>query len=110
MRVGDWAISSLCMLDDRATLSRPRGNLRLCLVCRNEFSSGHWPASGVGRHNFGCRVDGTLNLLHDRLWVVPWLGVPQIAGQLEFTPENWADWTQAHSVVSECPVNYEKYG
>jgi hypothetical protein len=48
-----------------ASFCRPCGNLHSCLVFRNEFSSGRWPASGVGRHNCGCLVDGPLNLPHD---------------------------------------------
>jgi hypothetical protein len=65
---------------DRATLRRPRGNPRSWPVCHNEFSSGHWPASGVDGHNCKCRVDDPLNLPRDRLWAVPCQGVPQTAG------------------------------
>jgi hypothetical protein len=53
----------------------------VALVVRNDFSSGHWPASGVGRHNGGCHVDAALSLPHDRLWVVTCLEVLQTAGR-----------------------------
>jgi hypothetical protein len=43
------------------------GRPRSWPVCRNEFPSGHSPASGVGGHHFGCHVDGPLNLPRDRL-------------------------------------------
>jgi hypothetical protein len=45
-----WGLEPSCGLDDRATLYRRRGSPRSWPVCRNEFSSGHWPASGVGGH------------------------------------------------------------
>jgi hypothetical protein len=55
-------------------------------VYHTEFSSGHWPASGIGGHNCRCRVGGPLNLL----WVVPCLGVLQIAGRkvAKFSPKH----------------------
>jgi hypothetical protein len=33
----------------------------------NLFLSSHWPASGIGGHNFGYRRDGTLNFSPHRL-------------------------------------------
>jgi hypothetical protein len=71
-----------CGLGDRAILCCPPGSPRSWPVCRNEFSSGRWPASGVVRHDCGCRVDGPLNLQRDRLWVVPCRGLPQTAGRI----------------------------
>jgi hypothetical protein len=76
-RIKIWAISPSCGLGDRATLCRPRGNLRNWLVYCTEFSSGHWRASDVGGHNGGCHVNSPKNLLHDRLWVIPCLEVLQ---------------------------------
>jgi hypothetical protein len=73
-------ISYSCGLGDTATPIRPHGSLCSWLFYRTEFSSDHWPASGVGVHSHGCRVGGLLILPHDRLWVVTCLGVPQIAG------------------------------
>jgi hypothetical protein len=85
MRIGAWAISPSCGLRDRATLCGPRGSLRSWSVCRNEFSFGYWPASDVGRHYCGCRVDVPLNLPRDRLWIIPCPEgggeVPQTAGR-----------------------------
>jgi hypothetical protein len=77
-------MSRSCELGDRAALCRPRVSLRGWPACRNEFSSGHWPASGVVGHNCGCHVDGSLDLPRDRLRVVScWRGgvVPQTAGR-----------------------------
>jgi hypothetical protein len=54
---------------------------RSWLVYRTESSCDHWPALGVGGHSRGCRVGGLVILPHDRLWVVPCLGVPQTAGR-----------------------------
>jgi hypothetical protein len=64
-----------CGWADRARRRRPLGNLRSWLVYRTEILSCHWPGSGVGRHNCGCRVDGPLSLPHNRSWVFPCLGV-----------------------------------
>jgi hypothetical protein len=75
------AISLSCRLGDRATLCRLFGNLQSWLVYRIEFSSGRCPPSDVGGYNCGCRVHGPLSLPHNRLWVFPCLGVPQIAGR-----------------------------
>jgi hypothetical protein len=80
-RFGAWAISPSCGMGDRATLCRPPGNLGSWLIYRNEFLSGHWPASGVGGHNFGYHVCGSFNFPHDQLSVVPCLGVPETAGR-----------------------------
>lgn len=41
-----------------------------------ESSSGHWPASDVGGHSCRFHVDGPLNLLCDRLWLIPCWGIP----------------------------------
>jgi hypothetical protein len=81
MRTKAWAISHSCGLGDRATFCHPRGNLQSWLICHAEFSSCHWPASGVGGHNGGCHVDGPLRLPHDRLWVVPCLELLQTVGR-----------------------------
>jgi hypothetical protein len=71
MKIEAWVISFSCGLGDRATPCPPRGSLCSWLAYRTEFSSDHWPASGVGRHSRGCLVGGLLILPHDRLWVVP---------------------------------------
>jgi hypothetical protein len=81
MKTEVLVISPSCAFGDRATFFRPLGKQRSWLVYRTEFSSGRWPASGVGGHNCGWSVGGTLGLPHDLLWVVPCLGVPQIAGR-----------------------------
>jgi hypothetical protein len=95
-------ISLSCGLGDRATLCHLLGNLRSWLVYHTEFSSGRWPTSGVGGHNCGCRAGGRLNLLHDLLWVVPYLGVPQIAGckVVGVLAQTQVGWSQARGVVS----------
>jgi hypothetical protein len=76
-----WALElqwfAFVQVGDRGTFCHPRGSPRSLPVCRNEFSSGHWPASGVGRHNCECRVDGSLNLSRDQLWVFPCRGCPK---------------------------------
>jgi hypothetical protein len=71
MRIRAWAISPPRGFGDKATLCRPRGSPCSWPVCRNNFSSGHWPASGASGHNCGSCVEGPLNLPHDRLWVIP---------------------------------------
>jgi hypothetical protein len=80
-RIGAWEISPSCGSNDRGTIFRPPGSPHSWPVYRNEFSSYHWAASGVGEHNCGCRVEGPLNLLRDRVWVVPCRGLPQRAGR-----------------------------
>jgi hypothetical protein len=67
-----WAIDPHC---------HSCGNLHSWPVCFNEFSSGHWPASGIGGHKCGCLVDAPLNMLHHWLWVVLCPGMPQTAGR-----------------------------
>jgi hypothetical protein len=66
---------------------RPGGSPSTWPVYRSKFSSGRWPALGVG-----CRTDDPLNVPRDRLWVVPcrWGGVPQTAGRkaIEFPSEH----------------------
>jgi hypothetical protein len=80
MRIGDWETSPSFWLGDGATLCRTPVSPQSWPGGRTDFSSGHWPASGVDRHNCGCRVDGPLNFPHDLLWVIPCQGMPQIAG------------------------------
>jgi hypothetical protein len=80
-RIEALAISPSCGLGNRATVCCPLGNLQNWLVYHTEFSSGRWPASGVGGHTGVCHVDGPLSLLHNRLWVFPCLRVPRIAGR-----------------------------
>jgi hypothetical protein len=66
-----WVTLLSCNWADRAAGRRLRSRPGSWPICLNEFSSGHCPASGIGGHNCGCRVDGPLNLPHNRLWVVP---------------------------------------
>jgi hypothetical protein len=81
MSIGNLVISLLCGLGNRATLCRPCVSPHSWPVLHNEFSSSHWPTSGVGKHNCGCDVDGPLYLLYDQLWAVSCRRVPQTAGQ-----------------------------
>jgi hypothetical protein len=94
-RIEVWAITPSCGLGDRAQHIPPRGTPRSWLICHTVSLSDHWPSSGVCRHRFGCRVGGLLIRPHDRLLVVPCLGVPQIAGRgvvgdLARTPGRWS--------------------
>jgi hypothetical protein len=88
-----WLLS--CGWADRDICRRPRDSPGSWSMCRNEFSSGHWPTSGVGGRNCGCSVDGPLDLLHDRLLVVPCLGMSQRAG---FSCEHQASWGKARKL------------
>jgi hypothetical protein len=66
-KIGALVISPSCVLNKRATLCRPRGNLRCWPVYHNASSSSHWPASGFGGHSGGCHADDPLSLQHDQL-------------------------------------------
>jgi hypothetical protein len=48
-------------LGNTATLCRTHGRPRSWPVCRNEFSSSHWPTLGADRDNSGCHIDGPMN-------------------------------------------------
>jgi hypothetical protein len=61
--IEDWAISFSCGLGDRAHLARISYRLLASFRCC------------VGGHSRGRRVGGLLILPHDRLWVVPSLGI-----------------------------------
>jgi hypothetical protein len=82
IRVGAWVIFPSCRLGDRATLRHPCGSLCSWPVCHNWFPPSHWPATGVVGHNYGCHVDGPLNLPPDQSWAIPSWRVPQAAGHM----------------------------
>jgi hypothetical protein len=86
MGIEAWMTFLLCRW---ATHHCPGGRTCSRPVCRSEFSSGHWPASGVSWHVYECPVGGPLNVLRDRLWVVPCRGggcrKQQVARRLEYS-------------------------
>jgi hypothetical protein len=67
MRIGPWAVSPSYGLGNKAMLCHSPNGPQTWPGGRIEFSSGHWPVSGVDGHNYGCPIDGPLNLPRDRL-------------------------------------------
>jgi hypothetical protein len=109
MKIEGWGPFLWCWLGSITTLGHPLGSW-CSWPGSQQVLFDYWSASDIARHNCGC-VTIPQDVPCSWWWVTSFGGALSSRSQGRCsTPEYWASWEEAHSVVGRCPVGKEEDG